>query len=284
MSWFWSSVHGGFIPGWTTARSAPARPQSATPPTRTSLAVAPPPAPPRPPQQGYPQYAPHPQQQQHYQPHPQQQYYPVQYQRPYPQQQGYPGPPQGYPQGYGPPSIRAPSLRPPPGYQAGVAAPPPQAPLDAQGLTPAQAYQAQVAHGQWRSPSPAPPLHAPPPQRPPSRGPPALSLAIGGDGGRLGINFDTPNGNVEEAAGGGANGNAGEEDDEESELPWARRESSAFIFSFHRQTSIDYAPASWAARCDARGLGSASARRRDMTSSVGANKSAAAARQGVTSD
>ncbi|KAJ6581902.1 hypothetical protein B0H19DRAFT_520411 [Mycena capillaripes] len=148
------------------------------------------------------------------------------YHHPHPQQ--YVGPPQygsaylaGPPPGARAPSIRAPSLRPP--YQPGVPAPPPDRPPDAQGLTPAQAYQAQVAWGHNRSPSPTPSAA------------PSLSVAIGGGEG-LGIDFDSPGG-----FGGGPNGSAlevpGEEDDEDSELPWARpsqvqRESPSFPFLF----------------------------------------------------
>ncbi|KAJ7656355.1 hypothetical protein DFH06DRAFT_1328647 [Mycena polygramma] len=116
-------------------------------------------------------------------------------------------------------SLRAPSLRPP--YQAGVPAPPPDRPPDAAGLTPAQAYQAQVAWGR-RSASPVPGGGG---------GPPALSVAIGGGEG-LGINFD-----FEEGGSAGGLGSAGgggvpeiEEEDEESELPWARREYLSHSF------------------------------------------------------
>ncbi|KAF7370340.1 hypothetical protein MSAN_00665400 [Mycena sanguinolenta] len=103
----------------------------------------------RQPQQGY-----YPQQ-------PYQQQYPGQPQYP-PQQQGYYAPPQQQGQGYpgpGPGYGRPPSLRPPThlsGGAGGVGVPavPPDGRVDGQGLTPAQAYQAQVAG--WRSPSPAP--------------------------------------------------------------------------------------------------------------------------------
>ncbi|KAJ7730638.1 hypothetical protein B0H14DRAFT_3518030 [Mycena olivaceomarginata] len=219
------------LPGWT-ARSAPASRPSATPPTRTSSAAAPPPAPPRHTPKHTPSSPSRPYQQQQIQHRP-----PIYHPQQHPYPQGYPQQPPGYYGGGGPPSLRAPSLR--PAYHPGVPAPPPDRPLDGQGLTPAQAYQAQVAHGaQWqqqRSHSPAPPhAHQPTPQQ----GPPALSVAIGGDGGRLGISFDSyespasptnhshpPNGNGNGNGNGGGEG--GEEDDEESELPWARPGASS---------------------------------------------------------
>ncbi|KAJ7030691.1 hypothetical protein C8F04DRAFT_1263594 [Mycena alexandri] len=106
------------------------------------------------------------------------------------------------------------------GLGAGAVAPPPAAyppAADAQGLTPAQAYQAQVA------------------QRAPA--PPSLSLSLDindtQEGGRLGIDFEGEggwgtngngvNGHGVGVGGGIAEGEEGEEDeDEESELPWAR--------------------------------------------------------------
>ncbi|KAJ7734380.1 hypothetical protein B0H14DRAFT_2639417 [Mycena olivaceomarginata] len=189
-------------------------------------------APPYP--QAYPQQPQPPYQQQQIQHRP-----PIYHPQQHPYPQAYPQQPPGYYGGGGPPSLRAPSLR--PAYHPGVPAPPPDRPLDGQGLTPAQAYQAQVAHGaQWqqqRSHSPAPPhAHQPTAQQ----GPPALSMAIGGDGGRLGISFDSyespasptnhshpPNGNGNGNGNGGAGGEGGEEDDEESELPWARPGASS---------------------------------------------------------
>ncbi|KAK7025032.1 hypothetical protein R3P38DRAFT_3193957 [Favolaschia claudopus] len=176
------------------------------------------------------------QQQQYYQ---QQQPYPPRYQ---PQQQQY-----YYPQQQQQYVGRPPSLRPSThqgAYHPGVAAHPPDRPRDAQGLTPAQAYQAQVAQGHahhFRSPSPGLPPIAQRTQTPQHA--PSLSLSIGGDGaGHLGIDFeaghntDSPGGfeGRPKAAGDvgvgavAVNGKSaggdtyGEEDDEESELPWAR--------------------------------------------------------------
>ncbi|KAJ7722987.1 hypothetical protein B0H16DRAFT_1895991 [Mycena metata] len=222
---------------------------------------APPPHAQRPPQQYHQQQQVYPQQQQQY--HPQyQQYAPA------------PPPAYGYParggyQQYGgsTPSLRAPSVRsmamhpPPPGagpvyaphasqshlpppqaqyahgqhgQYAHTPAPPPAAyppAADAQGLTPAQAYQAQVA----------------------ARAPPSLSLSVDIGEERLGIDFEGEGGwGAPRSANGNGNGNGvngmngggviveGEEgaedgdDDEESELPWARGEFVRSVFpSFH---------------------------------------------------
>ncbi|KAF8637624.1 hypothetical protein AX17_002693 [Amanita inopinata Kibby_2008] len=103
-------------------------------------------------------------------------------------------------------------------------------PLMRQGLTPAQAYQAQFyindATGPQRSryrTSPAPVENA---YHQSANGssayfqdPPRLGIPIEQDGGRLGLDF------------GGTNGNSSDQgtDDETSELPWARREDSASL-------------------------------------------------------
>ncbi|KAJ7289081.1 hypothetical protein C8J57DRAFT_1276544 [Mycena rebaudengoi] len=108
--------------------------------------------------------------------------YRVQYQ-PYPQQQPYPHPR---------------SLNPYPANQ-GVLVPTPDGPVaGSNGLTPAQAYQAQIYRGDNQS---TPQFRSPPPQ-PQQPGP--LSVTIEADEGRLGIDFD--------------------QQDNGSELPWARRE------------------------------------------------------------
>ncbi|KAJ7203955.1 hypothetical protein B0H12DRAFT_474732 [Mycena haematopus] len=143
--------------------------------------------------------------------YPQSQYAPSLYPHPqYPQQQG-----QYYPQQH-------PHPHPQQQYAPATAG---HGQVNAQGLTPAQAYQAQVALGgpaaAWRSPSPVPgyvsggPGYAaqqayPYPHAQGAGGgprthegagpagvgrqrdslPPALSIPIGADGGRLGISFD----------------------------------------------------------------------------------------------
>ncbi|KAJ7910167.1 hypothetical protein B0H13DRAFT_2488167 [Mycena leptocephala] len=170
-----------------------------------------------------PPYHPHPHPHA-YLPHPQQQHAPqygnggglplylTQYQRPpapvyhphphahayvpHPQQQQY-APQYGtYPGGPAPSSVWAPSLRPP--YQPGVPALAPDRPTDAQGLTPAQAYQTQVAMSQQ-----------------------GQHLAIGGGEG-LGLNFEFESSTAGVTGNGNSNEDREEDDEEESELPWAR--------------------------------------------------------------
>ncbi|KAJ7464622.1 hypothetical protein FB451DRAFT_1490277 [Mycena latifolia] len=119
-----------------------------------------------------------------------------------------PGP---YPGQYYQPSVHRSVHHP---YPQGVPAAAPDRPLDPSGLTPAQAYQAQVANAHNGYPRPPPPR---------SPAPPALSVAVGGEG-TLGINFDGP---PQE-----------DDDDDESELPWARRECLFSFHSFVRSSSL----------------------------------------------
>ncbi|KAJ7910188.1 hypothetical protein B0H13DRAFT_1876984 [Mycena leptocephala] len=143
-------------------------PKARTPPTQIYRLTTPPDSIPAP----APAYHPH----LHahaYLPHPQQQQYAPQYGT--------------YPGGPAPSSIWAPSLC--PLYQPGVPAPAPDRPTDAQGLTPAQAYQTQS-------------------------GPPALSLAIGGGEG-LGLNFEFES----STAGVTGNGNSNEDGDNVAATP-----------------------------------------------------------------
>ncbi|CAK5283232.1 unnamed protein product [Mycena citricolor] len=222
------------------------------------------------------QQPPYPPNQAQYQPYPpQQQYYPSQGYPQYTQQPQY-RPQAPYPPSYpqlqtpyqyvrAPAGPRAPSLHssvshPPfqqnhPGH--GVLVPPPTQMRDEQGLTPAQAYQAQVAYGRT---SPAPPQAGmsrgsflPPPK---SNGiaangglgasgssldlgdrtskPPSLTVAIG-EGLGFNLNFDdfgansAQNERVNSSGAGGVVDDSAPgsfDDDEESELPWARERDS----------------------------------------------------------
>ncbi|KAF7309990.1 Rho guanyl-nucleotide exchange factor [Mycena indigotica] len=161
----------------------------------------------------------------HFQQQPAHYQYPQQYGQPQYQQQAYLQPQQQY---YNP-SVHSSQQH--PGYHPGVITQPPDRPPDSRGLTPAQAYQAQVAYGSgWadrNTPSPAPSTNGHP--RHHATAPPALSIAIGEGSGRLGLNFDSGFTESPVLANGSGNGNAvevvEEDDDEESELPWARRES-----------------------------------------------------------
>ncbi|KAJ7910179.1 hypothetical protein B0H13DRAFT_1876976 [Mycena leptocephala] len=115
----------------------------------------------------------------------------------------------------------APSLR--PSYQPGVPMPASHRPTNAQVAMSQQEKPGQ----QWRrSASPAPPPHS---HALLQSGPPALSLAIGGEEG-LGINFEAGVMGNEDANGNGIE-EAGEEDDEESELPWARLVSLSILYA-----------------------------------------------------
>lgn len=131
------------------------------------------------------------------------------------------------PYGYPPPAVpRARSLL-SNSHSPGIIAPQPEEPPDAnpQGLTPAQAYQAQVFNNSGSSgsqsdrnryrTSPAPPDRNSFPQSQNGashkhQDPPRLGINLDADDGRLGIDFA------------GSSGNSS--DDGSSELPWARNE------------------------------------------------------------
>lgn len=167
----------------------------------------------------------------------------------YPQQPQYPqqySPQQApsYPQSLAPPShvSRARSIQSNP-YITGVIVPQPEEPPDPAlahpGLTPAQAYQAQVylktpagSQANWDrlQSSPLPPDKIPYPQQAQNGGPsiarppdnPKLGVSLEYDDGRLGIDF-------------GAGGNSS--DDSSSELPWAQ--TREIFFSFKSISTFD---------------------------------------------
>ena len=111
--------------------------------------------------------------------------------------------------------------------------------LTPSGLTPAQAYQAQIyldnptgIQPDWNTyqNSPGPSNQNGTPTRPPD--PPRLGVSLDHNNGRLGLDFVPPVGN-----GGSTNSSPQDTDESSSELPWMRAEASGAIIR-HAAISI----------------------------------------------